>query len=118
MCRRNATCATIVLVTQGAKIVFTRPGGHYRDALRSYTLQVDGTPCGDLKPGQSVAIDVEPGSHIVRALISWTGSPRREVSLGPGDEVHLRVEPAGTPAQALWQIIGRTRYLRITAEPS
>ncbi len=103
---------------QGAKIIFTRPGGHYRDALRSYTVEIDGIPRGRIKPGQAVAVDVEPGPHTVRAQISWTGSPRQEVSLRPGDEVRLRVEPAGTPAQALWQVAGRTRYLRITVEPS
>jgi hypothetical protein len=103
---------------QGAKIIFTRPGGHYRDALRSYILEVDDVPSGRINPGQAVAIDIEPGPHTVRARISWTGSPRQEVNLGPGEEVRLQVEPAGTPAQGLWQVIGRTRYLRITAEPS
>jgi hypothetical protein len=105
-------------VEQGAKIIFTRPGGHYRDALRSYTLEVDGVPRGHIKPGQSVAVDIEPGPHTARAQISWTGSPRLEVNLQPGEKVRLRVEPAGTPAQALWQVVGRTRYLRLTAEPS
>ena len=105
-------------MAQGAKIIFTRPGGHYRDALRSYTLHVDGVPRGRIMPGQSVAVDIEPGPHTVGAQISWTGSPRHEINLGPGEEVRLRVEPAGTPAQALWQVVGRTRYLRLTAEPS
>jgi hypothetical protein len=105
-------------VTQSAKIIFIRPGGHYRDALRSYTLEVDDVPRGRIKPGQTVAIDIEPGPHTVRARISRTGSPRQQVSLGPVEQVRLRVEPAGTPARALWQVAGRTRYLRITAEPS
>jgi hypothetical protein len=115
---RRTTRVIIGLVEHGAKIVFTRPGGHYRDALRSYTLEVDGVPRGRIKPGQSVAVDIEPGPHTARAQISWTGSPPLEVNLEPGEEVRLRVEPAGTPAQALWQVVGRTRYLRLTAEPS
>jgi hypothetical protein len=105
-------------VEQGAKLIFTRPGGQYRDALRSYTLEVDGVPREHIRPAQTVTIDIEPGPHTVRARISWTGSPRQEVNLGSGDEVRLRVEPAGTAAQGLWQVFGRTRYLRITAEPS
>jgi len=92
--------------------------GHDRDALRSYTLEVDGIPRGKIKSAQVVTVDAEPGRHTVRARISWTGSPRQEVSLGPDDEVRLRVEPAGTPAQALWQVVARTRWLRITTEPS
>ena len=79
--------------------------GHDRDALRSYTLEVDGIPRGKIKSAQVVTVDAEPGRHTVRARISWTGSPRQEVSLGPDDEVRLRVEPAGTPAQALWQVV-------------
>ena len=104
-------------VNHGARLIFTRPGGHYRDALRSYTLEVDGLPRGEIRPKQVVTIDVEPGPHTVRARISWTGSPRQAVSLGPDEELRLRVEPAGTPFEALWQLIGRTRYLRISAEP-
>jgi hypothetical protein len=103
-------------VEQDAKIIFTRPRGHYRDALRSYILEADDVPRGRINPGQAVAVDIAPGPHTVRARISWTGSPPREISPGPGEEVRLRVEPAGTPAQAVWQLIGRTRYLHITAE--
>ncbi len=102
----------------GATIIVTRPGGHYRDALRSYILEVDGLARGRIKPGQSVAVDLDPGPHAVRARISWTGSPRLEVALKPGQTVRLRVEPAGTPAQAWWRVMGRTRYLRLSAEPS
>ena len=115
--RRN-TRVIIDRVEHGAKIIITRPGGHYRDALRFYTLEVDGVPRGRIKPAQVVTIDVEPGPHTVQARISWTGSPRQEVNLGPDDEVRLRVEPAGTPVLGLWQVLGRTRWLRITAEPS
>jgi hypothetical protein len=107
-----------LLVTQDAKIIFIRPGGRYRDALRSYTLEVDGVPRGRIKPGQTVVIDIEPGLHTVRARISWTGSPERQVSLGPAEEVRLRVEPAGTPVHALGQVAGRTGWLRITDESS
>ena len=104
-------------VTMFATIIFTRPGGHYRDALRSYRLEVDDEPRGRIKPGQVVAIDVEPGSHTVRARIDWTGSRRQEINVRPGEEIRVRVEPNGTPL-ALWQTVTRTRYLRITAEPS
>jgi hypothetical protein len=105
-------------VEQDAKIIFTRPRGRYRDALRSYILEIDEVPRGHINSGQAVTIDIDPGPHRVRARIDWTGSPPREVILGPGEEVRLRVEPAGTPVQAVWQLIGRTRYLRITAEPA
>ena len=98
-----------------AKITFTRPAGLYRDALRSYSLEVDGRALRSIKPGETVSLDVAPGHHTVQARISWTGSPQREVSLMPGEEARFRVEPAGTPQQ-IWQVVGRPRYLRITAE--
>jgi hypothetical protein len=116
--RAMRDAAVIALVEQDAKIIFIRPGGLYRDALRSYALEVDDVRRGRIKPGQTVAIDVEPGPHTVRARISWTGSPRHEVNLGPGEEIRLRVEPAGTPDMALSQLAGRTGYLRIAAEQS
>src|SRR5579875_3676827 len=100
-----------------AKIVFSRPRGRYRDALRSYRLEVDGVTRGHIRPGQSVTVEVEPGPHTVRARISWTGSPEADVRVGPGEEARFRVEPAGTAAQGMQQLAGRTRYLRLTAEP-
>jgi hypothetical protein len=54
----------------------------------------------------------------VRAKISWTGSRKQELTLGPGDQARFRVQPAGTPTQALYQTFSRASYLRLTAEPA
>ena len=43
--------------------------------------------------------------------------PRQELSLAPGEEARLLVEPAGTARTAFPRMFGRDGYLRITAEP-
>ena len=85
--------------------------------MRAYRLEVDDVARGRLQPGQAMTVEVEPGRHAVRVRIDWTGSPPEEVSLGPGEEVRLLVQPAGTAATAFPRMFGRTGYLSITAEP-
>ena len=104
-------------MTGSARIIVSRPAGRYRDALRSYRLEVDDVARGRLRPGEAMTVEVEPGRHAVRARLDWTGSPREEVSLGPGEEARLLVQPAGTAGTALPRMLGRTGYLRITAQP-
>lgn len=104
-------------MTHSARIIVRRPAGRYRDALRSYRLEVDGVARGSLKPGQAMTVEVEPGPHAVQARLDWSGSPAHELSLGPGAEARLLVGPAGTARTAFPRMFGREGYLRITAEP-
>ncbi|HMH90094.1 MAG TPA: hypothetical protein VK586_03315 [Streptosporangiaceae bacterium] len=104
-------------MAHSARSIVSRPAGRYRDALRSYRLEVDDVARGRLKPGQAMAVEVEPGRHAVRARLDWSGSPPEEVGLGPGEEVRLLVQPAGTVRTALPRMFGGDGYLCITAEP-
>lgn len=98
-------------VAANGRIVLTRPGDAYRDKFRAYRLEVDGVRRAKIRAGQTVEVEVEPGMHVVQARISWTGSQARHIDIAPGQEVLLRVEPAGTPAQALGQVLGQTTWL-------
>lgn len=95
----------------GTLVIERRPGG-YRDRLRSYVVEVDGSPIGEVAPGDQVRIQLSPGSHHVAARIDWTGSDPVEVNIVPGESTRLRVEPTGTSGIAT--LFGKKPYLRLT----
>lgn len=55
------------------------------DAFRAYSVRLDGKEIGDLKPGQSLAVDVAPGTHTLALKIDWCGS--KTVEFDGGSEV-------------------------------
>lgn len=97
-------------------LVITRPGHHYRDAVRSYLLEVAGEDAGSIKAGETVTLEVPAGSHKVRASVDWTGSPAVIVDAQPGEQIQLLVEPAGSAFSALFQIFKPMSYLKLTVQ--
>lgn len=97
-----------------SRIVFWRPRWRSRDMLRSYVIDLDGSPRGRLRPGAEISIDVLPGRHVVRARVDWTGSPQQELKVERDSVVRVCVEPAGGAWQ-FWQVFSRTHGLRLTA---
>ncbi|MEU9019486.1 hypothetical protein [Actinomadura sp. NPDC048394] len=98
------------------RVTFLRPPGGYRDRIRAYRLIIDDTFCGKIKRGGQVSVDVEPGEHVARAVIDWTGSPPVAFTAVPGEPVWIRVAPAGNSLQ-VWQAWTTTRYLELTLLP-
>ncbi len=94
-------------------LTVTRPAGPHRDARRAYRLLVDGEERGTLLPGGQLALRLPTGRHVVRAAIDWTGSSDVAVDVRAGRRTALRVEPAGSALTALFQVVGRRRYLRL-----
>lgn len=94
-------------------IIVSRPNGKYRDGGRRYRLLVDGDPAGDIGPGEELAIPASAGHHRVQARIDWTGSPQVDVVVAPHQTPRLVVRPAGSAAMAMFQVLGRTRYLKL-----
>jgi hypothetical protein len=99
-------------MTEAAEVIFSRPAGRWRDALRAYRLYIDGDPCGTIRAGQEIRVGVEPGTHVVQARIDWTASPAERFHAEPGASTLITVEPAGT-ALRFWQAFTRTGYLRL-----
>lgn len=69
-------------------------GRGYADALRKYSVIIDGRRVGTLRGGQVARFRVDAGPHEVRLRIDWTGSHRVTVPAGGDDEV-LEVRHAG-----------------------
>jgi hypothetical protein len=94
----------------------TRPAGPHRDSRRTYRLLVDGEERARLAPGEQVDLRLPAGPHRVRAAIDWTGSPEVAVQVRRGRRTALRAEPSGPAVAALFQLFGRTRYLRLVPD--
>ena len=95
------------------QLVITRPSGKYRDRIRRYRIEVDGSRAGTIGPGEELVIPIATGAHTVQARIDWTGSPRVSVEVTDEHSPRLVVRPAGSAAMGLLQIFGRTRYLEL-----
>lgn len=80
-----------------ARLVFfrTRDGG---DNVRKYRLEVDGRKVGVLAPESSLAVDVEPGRHVCRARLDWSGSPATAVEPSAGQILRIHVARAARPS--------------------
>jgi len=97
-------------------LVVVRPPNSWRDRLRAYRILVDGMSRGEVRSGAELRVELSPGCHEVQARIDWSGSPPQEVTVAPGSTVQVLVEPAGNPLQAITQIFGRDRWLRLTVD--
>ncbi|MGY1702826.1 hypothetical protein [Geodermatophilus sp. SYSU D00766] len=108
--------AKINAAERAARIVVRRSEGDYRDATRSYKIEIDGVLAGKVGPGDQVEFSVDPGEHSIRAVIDWTGSPVTPVTVSPGGTERLIVEPAGNAFTALLQIWKQDTYPTLSAE--
>ncbi|NMO51592.1 hypothetical protein HH310_10355 [Actinoplanes sp. TBRC 11911] len=85
-----------------------RPGATGIDRARAYEIIVDGEPKGVVRSGHELSLALQPGRHVVRARLDWTGSAEVPVHLGPGATVRLVVRSRGVR-----HVIGK-RYLSLT----
>jgi len=105
------------LATGGdACIRVSREGGGRRDAVRAYTVVIDGNKAGTLRPGETREFAVEPGHHRLRMKIDWTGSEERDVLLQSGQVRGFICRPNGGTWQALTQLLpGGSRWIDLHA---
>jgi len=97
-----------------ARIAVTRREGGYVDRARAYKVLVDGTEVGRVKAGESVSVDVVPGTHQVQMAIDWARSPAFEVHLTEGGSAQFFCRPNANPLTVLWFItLARKRYVAL-----
>ncbi|GAA0247601.1 hypothetical protein [Cryptosporangium japonicum] len=99
-----------------ARLVVTRTASSARDIWRRYRVEVDGRRIGTLKRGQSLTVDLSPGSHRVQALIDFEGSHPLEVNVPPGEEARLVVEPSEHLMPTFGLATARDPYLVLRPE--
>jgi hypothetical protein len=105
--RGSTADGTIGGMTVIATLTVQRPGVTGIDRGRAYEIIVDGEPTGSVRPGRELSLALQPGQHVVRARLDWTGSADVPVHLGPGATVRLVVRSRGVR-----HVIGK-RYLSL-----
>jgi hypothetical protein len=95
-----------------ARIRLERARGGYTDRLRAYQVMLDGTLAGQVKRGQTLVLETEPGTHHVQLTIDWAKSQLVQVELQPGQEVRLRCWPKANAVSALYRAtLGASDYI-------
>jgi hypothetical protein len=103
------------MAVETGTLVVERAKKAWRDRARSYRIQIDGVTWFSVRRGERREVDLAAGPHRIRAKIDWTGSPELEFSIFPGSTTSFLVEPAGSSFSALSQIVGRSRYLKLSS---
>lgn len=95
-----------------SQLVISRQRARWQDLMRDYSVLVDGNEVAKLENGAETTITLEPGSHRVRIDIDWCHSPELQVSLAPGETVHLECGPNANPFLVIPYItLWKDRYL-------
>lgn len=83
---------TVTHVT-AARINFYRCGS-WRDSARPYRVWIDDQPVGNLSPEGALTVDLEPGSHRLRARARWLGGGEHTVDVADAERIWVLVAPA------------------------
>jgi hypothetical protein len=90
---------------------FERPRAGWRDRAGAYRVELDDLEVGTLPHDTAFTLPVAAGTHVVRGAISFTGSPKVEVQVRPGETTVVRIRPvAGNP---LVQVAAPDTFLTI-----
>jgi len=91
--RQGAPTAPHVDVPAGSGLVTVRrPYAGLQGAVRSLTVEVDGTPRGKVKAGKALAVALQPGVHMVRVTIGRNSSAPLHFEVTPGASVFYETE--------------------------
>jgi hypothetical protein len=97
----------------GKLLIRRQPGSS--STLRAFRVLVDGNKVGRVRQGGELAVDVEPGTHVVQIKIDWAGSKPLEVTAGPGEVIRLVCETAPF-AKGLASIFRQpSEYIKLSA---
>jgi len=97
-----------------ASVEVQREFDRLSDHLRSYDVVINGRVTGQLRPGESCALEIAPGSHKLYVKIDWCRSEKVDVHLTPGQTVKFRCAPrANLFTDLYWATLGRRRYIKL-----
>lgn len=89
----------------------------FSDALRSYTIRIDGREVCALKRGEKRTVSVPAGAHTLTATIDWCGSKPVPFSLDDGQHATFAVRSNLDGLKifaAMWYaVVARDEWLRV-----
>jgi hypothetical protein len=90
-----------------------RESGHYRDRTRVYALFIDGRREGDVRQGDTLSVEVAPGSHEVELRVDWCRSKPLRTHVSDNQVVRLHCRPNTRQTALLAITIGRKQYIAL-----
>jgi hypothetical protein len=100
--------ADVEVMNAGSAVRLTRVASPWRDRRRAYKVFLDGSQAGEIRDGESLTLPLDPGRHLVRLKIDWSGSHTLVLQLQPGECVYLECEPNGAAATAFSDLLRST----------
>jgi hypothetical protein len=100
-----------VTAEEPARIRVVRPPVRSPDADRPFAILLDDAPAGALAHGEDVVLEVAPGVHRVELTLGDAGSPVREVTLAPGEQVVLGCRSRAGGVNLVFGLLGRGHYI-------
>jgi hypothetical protein len=79
---------------------------------------IDSSEAGQVRPGETLELPVEAGSHVVQIAIDWARSQALDVDVAEGETVHLRCAPNTAQSALAGITYGRGKYVSLWRAPS
>lgn len=96
--------------------VIVRRGGGFADALRRYTVIVDGEPKAKLKSNSAAHLQVAEGIHSLQCIIDGWGSKTHGIFASLSNTVVVNCVQMGDPSRILKGREPVTSYLKLETE--
>ncbi|MGD7428285.1 hypothetical protein [Ralstonia pseudosolanacearum] len=93
-------------------LIFQRTKG-FQDAMRNYSILVDGHTVGEIGKDSEISISVDAGKHILEAKIDWGRSKPLEINIKDNETQRFLVENSGQFSTLYSITFGRKSYLQI-----
>lgn len=95
-----------------AEIELARKDG-FVDHLRAYHVLLDGDQIGEVRAGETLLFDVDPGRHEFQLKISWCWSRKIQLDLDAESSVQLRCSPRNLLTVFYGITFGRHEYIKL-----
>jgi hypothetical protein len=93
-------------------LIFQRTN-RFQDALRNYSVLVDGHTMGEVGKDSEISISVDAGKHVLEAKIDWGRSKPLKIDIKKNETQRFLVENSGQFSTLYSITFGRKSYLRI-----
>ena len=87
------------------RITIARAARGWWGAARSWRVLIDDRRVARVRYGQTVTVVATPGRHELQLALDWARSPKLQLDLAEGHELHVRCGPHGNPLVSLFRWI-------------
>lgn len=98
------------------RVLLKRVSNGWVDRYRAYEVIVNGEPRADLKRGEQISLEVDPGHVQIQLRIDWCKSRPIEMDLSLGQEAQITCRPRTILTVFYGVTFGRDNYMQLEVE--